>query len=234
MPSHFQQKLHQQCQEQHGHLILISLMCIAGNNTIMMHLMREAIRNHQHASQGSFSQMLQSVAKHPGLQAALHQQVTDSLTSWHDGLNKLFVCCPFLTKLDLSKCAAVVSAEDYATLTLQSSSDDDIISGQGGSSSGGSSASNGLHPCASLVINQQALPISIKHLLPILRRLPCLAALHLHLTKVMPLGSSTCKTLPLCVHVHVLDWWQAPPDHTLLLDVHICLWQCGQSVELFA
>lgn len=155
----------------------------AGKNTIMTHLMREAIRCHQHPSQGSLSQMLQSVSKHAGLQAALHQQVSDSLSSWHAAINQLFVSCPFLTKLDLSKCAAVVSAEDYAILTLQPSHDEAQTSDQSAAStSSGSSAS--IHPCANVVMNQQALPISIKHLLPMLRQLPCLAALHVQLTKV--------------------------------------------------
>lgn len=155
----------------------------AGKNTIMTHLMREAIRCHQHSSQGSLSQMLQSVSKHAGLQAALHQQVSDSLSSWHAAINQLFVSCPFLTKLDLSKCAAVVSAEDYAILTLQPSHDEAQTSDQSAAStSSGSSAS--IHPCANVVMNQQALPISIKHLLPMLRQLPCLAALHVQLTKV--------------------------------------------------
>ena len=67
----------------------------AGNNTIMTHLMREAIRCHQHPSQGSLSQMLQSVSKHAGLQAALHQQVSDSLSSWPAAINQLFVSCLF-------------------------------------------------------------------------------------------------------------------------------------------
>ncbi|DBB06974.1 TPA: hypothetical protein ACH3X3_009624, partial [Trebouxia sp. C0006] len=154
-----------------------------GNNTIMTHLMREAIRCHQHSSQGSLSQMLQSVSKHAGLQAALHQQVFDSVTSWHAAINQLFVSCPFLTKLDLSKCAAVVSAEDYAILTLQPSATEAHTSDHTAApTSSGSSAS--IHPCANVVINQQALPINIKHLLPMLRRLPCLAALHVQLTKI--------------------------------------------------
>jgi len=155
----------------------------ADNNTIMTHLMREAIRCHQHSSQGSLSQMLQSVSKHAGLQAALHQQVSDSVTSWHAAINQFFVSCPFLTKLDLSKCAAMVSAEDYAILTLQPSDMEAHTSDQSAApTSSGSSAS--IHPCANVVINQQALPINIKHLLPVLRRLPCLAALHVQLTKV--------------------------------------------------
>ncbi|KAL0053339.1 hypothetical protein WJX82_004536 [Trebouxia sp. C0006] len=117
-----------------------------GNNTIMTHLMREAI-------------------------------------SWHAAINQLFVSCPFLTKLDLSKCAAVVSAEDYAILTLQPSATEAHTSDHTAApTSSGSSAS--IHPCANVVINQQALPINIKHLLPMLRRLPCLAALHVQLTKI--------------------------------------------------
>ncbi len=155
----------------------------AGNNTMMTHLMREAIRCHHHSSQGSLTQMLQTVSKHAGLQAALHQQVSDSVTSWHAAINQLFVSCPFLTKLDLSKCTAVVSADDYALLTLQPSDMEAHTSDQSAApTSSGSSAS--IHPCANVVINQQALPINIKHLLPILRRLPCLAALHVQLTKV--------------------------------------------------
>ena len=157
----------------------------AGNNTIMTHLMREAMRCHQHSSssQGSLSQMVQSMSKHAGLQAALNQQVSDSVTSWHAAINQFFVSCPFLTKLDLSKCAAVVSAEDYAILTLQPSDTEAQTSDQSAApTSSGSSAS--IHPCATVVIHQQALPINIKHLLPMLRRLPCLAALHVQLTKV--------------------------------------------------
>ena len=177
----------------HAHLMIVfsrrhvsmstNKSAAAGNNTIMTHLMREAIRCHQHSSQGSLSQMLQSVSKHAGLQAALHQQVFDSVTSWHAAINQLFVSCPFLTKLDLSKCAAVVSAEDYAILTLQPSATEAHTSDHTAApTSSGSSAS--IHPCANVVINQHALPINIKHLLPMLRRLPCLAALHVQLTKV--------------------------------------------------
>ncbi|DBA85851.1 hypothetical protein WJX77_011838 [Trebouxia sp. C0004] len=154
-----------------------------GNNTLMTHLMREAIMCPQHSSQGSLSQMLQSVSKHAGLQAALQQQVSDSMTSWHAAINHFIVSCPFLTKLDLSKCAAVVSAEDYAILTLQPSDNEAQTSDQRAAPTpSGSSAS--IHPCANAVINQQALPISIKHLLPMLRRMPCLAALHVQLTKL--------------------------------------------------
>lgn len=145
--------------------------------------MREAVRCHQHSSQGSLSQMLQTMSKHAGLQAAFHQQVSDSVTSWHAAINQFFVSCPFLTKLNLCKCAAVVSAEDYATLTMQPSDTEAYTSDQSAApTSSGSSAS--IHPCANVVIHQQALPINIKHLLPILRRLPCLAALHVQLTKV--------------------------------------------------
>lgn len=156
----------------------------AGSNTIITHLMREAIRCNQHASPGSFSHMLQSVCKHPGLQAALHQQVADCLSSWHGAIDQLLVSCPFLTKLDLSKCAAVVAAEDYASLCLQPAEDEVLTSDPTVASPSGPSASSGIHPCAAVVINQQALPINIKHLLPALRQLPCLAALHVQLTKV--------------------------------------------------
>lgn len=155
----------------------------AGNNNIMTHLMREAIRCHQHSSEGSLSQMLQTVSKHAGLQAALHQQVSDIVTSWHAAINQFFISCPFLTKLDLSKCAAVVSAEDYAILTLQPSDNEAHTSDQSAAPTSSGSRAN-IHPCANVVINQQALPINIKHLLPILRRSPCLAALHVQLTKV--------------------------------------------------
>ena len=157
----------------------------AGNNTMLMQLMREGVRCHQHESEGNISQMLRSMSKHPGLQAALHQQIADSLMSWRDGLNQLFVTCPFLTNLDLSKCAVVVSGEDYAALTMEAHVEDHLsTSRQTCASSAGLNADSCMHPCASVVINQQALPISIKHLLPILRRLPCLAALHVQLAKV--------------------------------------------------
>ena len=146
--------------------------------------MREGIRCRQHDIHGS---MLQTVANHAGLQAALQQQITDCLISWHESLSQLFVSSPFLTKLDLSKCAAVVSDEDYARLALQQFEDADLLfydADARQSLAAASAGSNEMHPCALAVLNQQALPISIKALLPMLRRLPCLTSLHLQLTKV--------------------------------------------------
>ena len=146
--------------------------------------------------------MVHSLSKHSGLQAAFKQQITDGLTTWHNGLNKFFVSCPFLTRLDLSKCAATVSEEDYKQLALTPS--DNTSSGyywlteQGAIAKAGAQASQVLHPCASAATMQQALPISINHLLPMLKRLPCLAALHLCLTKVSlpPLAGHNTNTQP--------------------------------------
>ena len=154
----------------------------------MAHIMRERIRCSQQESQEDFSQMVDSLSKHPGLQAALKQQITDGLTTWHTGFNKFFTSCPFLTRLDLSKCAAVVSAEDYIQLALTlpaNSSSDYWSSEQAASARAAAEASQVVHPCASAVTKQQALPLSIKQLLPMLKRLPCLAMLHLCLTKVI-------------------------------------------------
>ena len=169
----------------------------AGNNTIMAHIMRERIRCSQQEPQEDFSQMVDSLSKHPGLQAAFKQQIAHGLTTWHAGLNKLFTSCPFLTRLDLSKCAAIVSEEDYIQLALAPSakgSSDYWSSEQVASARGAAEASQVVHPCATTVTKQQALPLSIKQLLPMLKRLPCLAMLHLCLTKVsLPrLSVATC------------------------------------------
>ena len=159
----------------------------AGNNTIMAHIMRERIRCSQQESQEDFSQMVASLSKHPGLQAALKQQITHGLTTWHAGLNKLFTSCPFLTRLDLSKCAAIVSEEDYIQVALTPSAKGSShywSSEQAASARAAAEASQMAHPCASVVTKHQALPLSIKQLLPMLKSLPCLAMLHLCLTKV--------------------------------------------------
>ena len=161
----------------------------------MAHIMRERIRCSQQESQEDFSQMLDSLSKHPGLQAALKQQITDGLTTWHVGLDRFFTSCPFLTRLDLSKCAAIVSAEDYIQLALTSSansSSDYWWSEQAASATAAAEASQVIHPCVSAVTKQQALPLSIKQLLPMLKGLPCLAMLHLCLTKVTLPHFATC------------------------------------------
>ena len=107
---------------------------------------------------------LDALSSHTGLQAALQQQVVYSLNSWHDSLSKLFTSCPFITVLDLSRCAAVVANEDYAMLTTQ--------------------AEQGIHPCAGAVVRQQVLPLSMDYLLALLQQLSCLESLHLRLCKV--------------------------------------------------
>ena len=91
---------------------------MTGSNTFLAHLMRDSIRsNLSHGTNGHFSQMLQGATNHAGLQAAFYQQITDSLTVWQNGINQLFVTCPFLTKLDLSRydCEPV----SYSLCTLQ-------------------------------------------------------------------------------------------------------------------
>lgn len=156
---------------------------------MMAHMMREPIRCSQHDSQANFNQMLQSLSKHAGLQAAFKQQIANSLDAWHDSLNQFFVSCPFLTRLDLSKCAAVVPQEDYNQLALRPQKDgtEHLWSSFGESASAGVEPESipMIHPCASAVTQQQALPISIKQLLPMLQHLPCLAVLHLCFTKVV-------------------------------------------------
>ncbi|KAL3144635.1 hypothetical protein ABBQ38_001994 [Trebouxia sp. C0009 RCD-2024] len=150
--------------------------------------MRERIRRGQQGSQQDFTQMVNSLSKHKGLKAAFKQQIADGLTSWHDSLNKLFTSCPFLTRLDLSKCAAIVSERDYSQLALQtynSNAEYWLAGGKADSAKAAAAeASRMVHPCTSAVTKQQALPISIKRLLPMLESLSCLQALHLCLTKI--------------------------------------------------
>lgn len=177
------------------------LHSVAGkNNTVLAHIMRERIRWSQQDSEEAFSQMVDSLSKHPGLQAAFNQQITDALTSWHAGLNNFFTSCPFLTRLDLSKCAAIVSEEDYRKLALTPSASGSTNywpSEQAASARAAAEAGQVVHPCATAVTNQQALPLSIKQLLAMLKGLPCLAMLHLCLTKVVLLVDCT---VAVCYH----------------------------------
>ena len=168
----------------------------------MAHIMRERIRCSQRDSQTTFNQMLQCLSKHAGLQAAFKQQVTDSLDAWHDSLNQFFVSCPFITRLDLSKCAAVVSQEDYNQLALRPQRDgtEQLWSSFGGAASAKAEPESVpmLHPCAGAVTQQQALPISIKQLLPMLKRLSCLTVLHMCFTKV---PAAACAMLPAVIPI---------------------------------
>lgn len=195
--------------------------------------MRECIRCSQQESQEDFSQMLDSLSKHPGLQAALKQQITDGLTAWHTGLNKFFISCPFLTHLDLSKCAAIVSAEDYIQLALTpsaNSSSDYWSSEQAASARAAAEDSQVVHPCVSAVTKQQALPLSIKQLLPMLKRLPCLAMLHLCLIKVIHTytfslwvatcyNSNTWTLTYVCIPYHLACSLEVTGYNVLFLDV---------------
>lgn len=164
------------------------MYCDAGNNTIIAHIMTERIRRGQQGSQQDFTQMVHSLSKHKGLKAAFKQQIADGLTSWHESLNNLFTLCPFLTRLDLSKCAAIVSERDYSQLALRTYNSNAEYWLAGGKAdcakAAAAEASRMVHPCTSAITKQQALPISIKRLLPMLESLPCLQALHLCLTKV--------------------------------------------------
>lgn len=167
--------------------------------------MRERIRCSQQESEEAFSQMVDSLSKHPGLQAALNQQITDGLTSWHAGLNSFFTSCPFLTRLDLSKCAAIVSEEDYRKLALAPSASGSTNywpSEQAASARAAAEAGQVVHPCATAVTKQQVLPLSIKQLLAMLKRLPCLAMLHLCLTKVLLLAHLAVAA---CCHRHKVN-----------------------------
>ena len=156
--------------------------------------MRERIRCGQQGFQLDFNQMVHSLSKHRGMKAAFKQQITDGLTRWHDSLNKFFISCPFLTRLDLSKCAAIVSDEDYRHLTLRTYNSNReywLAGGKAGSAKAAAAeTSKMVHPCTSAVAKQQALPISIKRLLPMLKSLSCLEVLHLCLTKVRKSSSA--------------------------------------------
>ena len=127
--------------------------------------MREGAKCGQKDAQQRFMQKLESLNRHTGLQAALQQQLQHSLTSWHDGLNKLCQSSPFLTKLDLSHCAAIVSADDYDKLLAVNSTQH-------------------REPCAGAVMRQRALPLNIEYLLPLLQQLTCLQSISLQLFKV--------------------------------------------------
>lgn len=201
--------------------ILQCTHCVAGRNTIIAHIMRERIRCGLQNSQGDFTQMVHSLSKHPGLQAVFKQQITDGLTVWHDSLTKLFTTFPFLTRLDLSKCAAIVSDEDYTQLALlpYNSTFDYWLSGEAGSVKSAADAGKVVHPCASAVTKQQPLPISIKRLLPMLERLSCLQMLHLCLTKV---------TLPLPRLALMFPVWHYYHRHR---KSHVCIAKCCRTLH---
>lgn len=127
--------------------------------------MREGAKCGHKEAQQKIMHKLDALSTHTGLQAALQQQVVYSLNKWHDSLSKLFfTSCPFITVLDLSRCAAVVANEDYAMLTRP--------------------AEQGSHPCAGAVVRQQLLPLHMDRLLALLQQLSCLESLHLRLCKV--------------------------------------------------
>ena len=127
--------------------------------------MREGAKSGQKDAQQRFMQKIESLSRHTGLQAALQQQLQHSLASWHDSLNKLCHSSPFLTKLDLSHCAAIVSADDYNKLLVVNSTQQN-------------------EACAGAVMRQRALPLNIEYLLPLLQQLTCLQSTSLQLFKV--------------------------------------------------
>lgn len=138
---------------------------VAGSSPVIMQLMREGAKCGQKNNHQRFVQKLDSLNRHTGLQAALQEQLQHSLASWQDSLSKLLHACPFLTKLDLSKCAAILSADDYDKLMSANSTQH-------------------THPCAGAVMRQRHLPVNVELLLPMLQPLTCLRHISFQLCKV--------------------------------------------------
>lgn len=141
------------------------LMASAGSSPVIVQLMREGAKHGQKDAQQRFVQKLHSLSTHAGLQAALQVQVQHSLSSWQTSLSKLFLSCPFLTKLDLSKCAVTLSGDDYDKLMSANSTQH-------------------FHPCAGAVMRHRPLPVNIELLLPELQTLTSLESISLQLCKV--------------------------------------------------